>query len=285
MVNNLKTALLMGALFGLFLFLGELWGGPRGALWALVLALITNLAAYWFSDRIILGLYRAQEVDEFSAPQLVRLVRELALRAGLPMPRVYIIPHPTPNAFATGRGPSHAAVAVTEGLLRLMNEEELRGVLGHELAHVKNRDILISTIAAALAGAITLLVRMAYWASWFGWGRDDEERGHPLVALLMLILAPLAALIIQLAISRSREYKADADGARMTGNPLGLAEALRKLAWAVEQRPMAEANPATAHMFIVHPFRGEGLLTLFSTHPPIEERIARLEAMARGHWG
>lgn len=282
MANNLKTALLMGALFGLFLFLGELWGGPRGALWALVLALITNLAAYWFSDRIILGLYRAQEVDEFSAPQLVRLVRELALRAGLPMPRVYIIPHPTPNAFATGRGPSHAAVAVTEGLLRLMNEEELRGVLGHELAHVKNRDILISTIAAALAGAITLLVRMAYWASWFGWSRDDEEGGHPLVALLMLIFAPLAALIIQLAISRSREYKADADGARMTGNPLGLAEALRKLAWAVEQRPMVEANPATSHMFIVHPFRGGGLLTLFSTHPPIEERIARLEAMARG---
>jgi len=247
------------------------------------LAAVMNLVSYWFSDKIVLGMYRAQPVDEASAPELYRIVRRLASRANLPTPAVYIIPDPSPNAFATGRDPQHAAVAVTEGILRILSEDELEGVLAHELSHVANRDILISAIAATLAGALMILVRIfAYSTMFFGGGRNsDDEGGNPLAALLMLIFAPIAALLIQMAISRSREYQADASAASLTGNPLGLARALGKLQRAVEYAPM-DAQPATAHLFIVHPFTAKGIVNLFSTHPPIEDRIARLEAMARG---
>jgi len=223
-------------------------------------------------------------VTEAEAPRLYSLVRRLTTQAYLPMPKVYIMPSATPNAFATGRNPQHAAVAVTEGILNLLSEEELAGVLGHELAHVKHRDILIGSIAATLAGAITYLAHMAQWALIFGGGRRDDDEGHgnPIAALAMIIVAPLAAMLVQMAISRSREYAADAGGAQIAGNPLWLARALRKLEMGVQRRPMEQANPATAHMFIVNPLRGGGFLTLFSTHPPIEERIRRLENMAYG---
>jgi heat shock protein HtpX len=252
---------------------------------AFVLALVMNFGSYWFSDKIVLAMYRAQPVEEAAAPALYRIVRTLATRAGIPMPTVYIIPGEAPNAFATGRNPQHAAIAVTEGILRIMSEEELEGVLAHELSHVQNRDTLIMAIAATLAGAITYMAHMAQWAMIFGGGRRDSDEegsgGGGLVgSLLMIVLAPLAATLIQLAVSRSREFQADATGAQMAGQPWGLAKALEKLEVASKVAPM-NATPATAHLFIVNPLTGGGWTTLFSTHPPIAERVARLRALAR----
>lgn len=279
MSNMFKTALLLGVLTALLVLFGGALGGRQGMLVALVLALIMNLGSYWFSDRLVLAMYGAQPIAEAEAPGLYRIVRTLATRAGVPMPRVYLIPSEAPNAFATGRNPQHAAVAVTEGILKILDEEELEGVLAHELSHVRNRDVLIATIAATLAGAITYLAHMAQWAAIFGGRRDDEEEGGSVFgALLMAILAPFAALLIQLAVSRAREFQADASGARLAGKSWGLARALERLETASKTVPM-DASPATAHLFIVNPLSGQTLLRLFSTHPPIEERIARLRAM------
>ena len=275
-MNMLKTAALMTGLTLVLLWLGNVFGGRSGMTIALVFALAINAFSYWFSDKIVLKMYRAKEVTRAEAPELHELVRRLARKADLPMPRVYIINQPQPNAFATGRNPEHAAVAVTTGILRLLEVEELEGVIAHELAHVKHRDILIGTVAATIAGAISYLAQMAQWAMIFG-GRDDDD-GNPIAALAMMIIAPIAAFLIQMAISRSREYGADAGGARIAGNPRNLSNALRKLQAASQQIPM-EAAPATAHMFIVNPLRGGNLAKLFSTHPPMEERIARLEQM------
>lgn len=279
MSNMFKTALLLAILTALLVLVGGAIGGQQGMLIAFLFALAINFASYWFSDRIVLAMYGAQPIEESEAPGLYRIVRTLATRAGIPMPRVYLIPSETPNAFATGRNPQHAAVAVTEGILRLLDEAELEGVLAHELSHVRNRDVLIATIAATLAGAITYLAHMAQWAAIFGGRRDDEEEGGGVVGtLLMAILAPIAAMLIQLAVSRAREFQADASGARLAGKTWGLARALEKLETASQAIPM-EAAPATAHLFIVNPLSGRTLLRLFSTHPPIEERIARLRSM------
>jgi len=281
MSNSLKTALLLGLLTGLILGIGQLFGGSQGLVIAFVFALLLNFGSYWFSDKIVLAMYQAREVGLNEAPELYRIVQNLTLRAQLPMPRLYVIPSRSPNAFATGRDPKHAVVAVTEGTLELMNREELEGVIAHELSHVKNRDILIGTIAATLAAVIMMLANMARWAAIFGFGRgerDDEGGGGVLGLILMSVFAPIAAVLIQMAISRSREFFADATGARIAGNPLGLASALEKLARASELIPL-EARPETAHMFIVSPLSGGSFLNLFSTHPPIEERIARLRSM------
>ena len=283
MANLMKTGVLLAALTVLLVLIGGALGGQHGMLLAFVLAMVMNFGSYWFSDRIVLAMYGAQPVDEAQAPALHRIVRTLATRAGIPMPRVYIIAQETPNAFATGRSPQHAAVAVTEGILRVMSEEELEGVLAHELSHVQNRDTLIMAIAATLAGAITYMAHMAQWAMIFGGGRRDSDEegggGGFLGGILMIVLAPLAAMLIQLAVSRSREFQADASGARMAGQPWGLAKALEKLEMASKAMPM-QATPATAHLFIVNPLSGSGFATLFSTHPPIAERVARLRAMA-----
>ena len=261
---------------------GEL-GGRQGLIVALFLALIMNFFSYWFSDQIVLKMYRAREISRSEDPELYDIVSKLAERAGLPMPRVYICPQDTPNAFATGRNPKHAAVAVTQGIRRILNREELAGVLGHELAHVQHRDILIGSIAAIIAGAITFLASMARWALIFGGigGGKGENRGEGniLAYIIMMILAPIAAMLIQMAISRSREYSADAAGAKISGNPLGLASALKKLQMANKQLPM-QANLSTAHMFIMNPLSARGIQNLFSTHPSTEDRIARLEQMA-----
>jgi len=282
MSNSVKTVLLLGLMTGIILWIGQLFGGPQGMVIAFVFSLLLNFGSYWFSDKIVLAMYRARQVSEAEAPELHGIVHDIALRAGIPMPRLYIIPDESPNAFATGRNPEHAVVAVTEGILKIMNREELEGVLAHEISHVKNRDILISSIAAALAGVIMMLANMARWTAFFGGGRDrDDEGGGGILGLIfMSILAPIAAIVIQMAISRSREFMADSTGAKTVGNPLGLASALAKLERAKEVLPM-EARPETAHMFIVNPLSGRPLLSLFSTHPPIEERIARLRAMAR----
>jgi heat shock protein HtpX len=281
MSNSVKTVLLLGLMTGIILWIGQLFGGPQGMMIAFVFSLLLNVGSYWFSDKIVLAMYRARQVSEAEAPELYATVHNIALRAGIPMPRLFIIPDESPNAFATGRNPEHAVVAVTEGILRIMNREELEGVLAHEISHVKNRDILISSVAAALAGVIMMLANMARWTAFLGGGRDrDDEGGGILGLLFMSIVAPLAAMIIQMAISRSREFMADSTGAKTVGNPLGLASALAKLESAKGVIPMA-ARPETAHMFIVNPLSGRSLLGLFSTHPPIEERIARLRAMVR----
>jgi heat shock protein HtpX len=278
-MNTLKTTFLMALLTVLLVTAGGMLGGEGGVLVAFLLALVMNGISYWFSDKIVLRMYGAREIGPQDSPELHRIVQGLTLRAQMPMPRLYLISQETPNAFATGRNEKNAAVAVTQGILRILDEAELRGVLAHELSHVKNRDILVGTIAATMAGAISMLANMAHWGMIFG-GRsgNDREGGHPIVALAMIIIAPLAALMVQMAISRSREYGADATGAAICGDPLGLANALRKLQRGVERIPM-EANPATAHMFIVNPLTGGGIMALFSTHPPMEERIRRLEAM------
>lgn len=276
-MNTLKTVVLMTGLTVLLIIAGDALGGRSGMLIAFIFAAGMNFASYWFSDKIILKMYRAREVNESAAPELYGLVRRLATQAGLPMPIVYLIPGDQPNAFATGRNPEHAAVAITDGILRILNREELEGVIGHELAHIKNRDILIGTVAATIAGAISMLATMAQWAMIFGGGRnDDDEGGGILSYLVMLIVAPIAAMLIQMAISRSREYLADEAGARIAGNPRSLASALRKLDAAAKRIPL-QANPATAHMFIVSPLRGGGFASLFSTHPPMAKRVARLE--------
>ncbi|MDY6821464.1 MAG: zinc metalloprotease HtpX [Deferribacterota bacterium] len=283
-INTLKTAFFLTILTVLFIFIGGLIGGKTGMIIAFVFALLMNLFSYWFSDSIVLKMYRAKEVDEASAPDLYRIVRRLTTKANLPMPKVYIINNSTPNAFATGRNPKHAAVAVTSGILQLLNERELEGVLGHELAHVKNRDILIGSIAATVAGAIMMLADMARWSAIFGGFGGDDDNNNPMgfiVLLLVSILAPIAAMLVQMAISRSREYLADSKGAYFSGDPTALASALRKISGGVAAKPM-KANPATSHMFIINPLSGKNIMTLFSTHPPVEERIKRLEAMARG---
>ena len=276
-MNGLKIVLLMTALTALLVVAGRALGGQNGMVIAFSLACIMNLGTYWFSDRIVLRLYKAREVTENETPELYTMVRELSASARLPMPKVYIIPGEAPNAFATGRNPSHAAVAVTEGIMRLLSKAELMGVLGHELAHIRNRDILIGTIAATFAGAIAMLANMAQWAMIFG-GRNDEEGQNPIAVIAMMIIAPIAAMVIQMAISRSREYLADRDGAKIHGNPRHLARALEKLQRGAERAPM-DASPATAHMFIVNPLRGSGVMKFFSTHPPVAERIRRLEQM------
>ena len=279
-INTLKTTFFLAILAVLFVSVGQMLGGRNGATMALIMAGLMNVVAYWFSDKIVLAMYRAKEVKEAEAPELHSIVRGLVMRAHLPMPKVYIMDNPAPNAFATGRNPEHAAVAVTTGIMGLLSRDELTGVIGHELAHIKNRDILISTIAATIAGAISYLAHIAQWGMMFGGRRDGEDR-NPLgsvLTIVMMILAPIAAMLIQMAISRSREYKADEGGASICGNPRALADALKKLQAGVRRVPM-EANPSTAHMFIVSPLTGGGLLSLFSTHPPIEERVARLEAM------
>lgn len=280
-MNRLKTTILLALLSGLLVFAGAAIGGRGGATFALFMAFIMNFVAYWFSDKIVLAMYGAKQVSDAEAPTLHRIVRQLATMAQIPMPKVYIMENPTPNAFATGRNPSHAAVAVTTGILNLLDEEELKGVIAHELSHVRHRDILVSTIAATIGGAISQLAYMAQWGMMLGRDRDERD-GSPLGAIgaiLMIVIAPIVAMLIQLAISRSREYLADEGGARLSGSPLSLASALRKLHQGSQMIPM-DANPATAHMFIVSPLTGGGFLSLFSTHPPIEERIARLEAMA-----
>jgi heat shock protein HtpX len=281
MTNVLRTTVLLAALTALFLVIGGAIGGNQGLVIAFVFALLMNFASYWFSDKIVLSMYGAREVSLNEAPDLYRLVQRLAQRAGIPMPRVYIIPSDAPNAFATGRNPQHGAVAVTEGILRMLDTDELAGVLAHELGHIRNRDTLIMTVAATLAGAITMLANMAQWGAIFGFGRRDEEDsggGGMLGLLFMAILAPIAATLIQLAISRSREFFADGTGAAIAGAPSGLARALEKLHYASQRLPM-DANPATAHLFIVNPLSGGSLVNLFSTHPPIEERIRRLRRM------
>jgi heat shock protein HtpX len=279
MANTMKTTLFLALLTGLFVAVGGLLGGRGGMVMAFGLALVMNFVSYWFSDKIVLAMYGAKPLAEGDAPVLHRIVRNLATRAGIPMPKLYILPSAAPNAFATGRNPQHAAVAVTDGILRIMNEAELEGVLAHELSHVLNRDVLISTVAATIAGAISMLANIAQWGLLFGGSRDEEGRGtNPIALILTIILAPLAAMLIQMAVSRSREFQADASGARLTRNPLGLASALGKLDQASRVVQM-DANPATAHLFIVNPLTGRSLMNLFMTHPPIPDRIARLRSM------
>jgi heat shock protein HtpX len=282
MTNVIKTTILLAALTGLFLFVGKAIGGQSGMTIALVMAGVMNLAAYWFSDKLALAMSGAKPVTEQEAPELHRIVENLAMRAGLPKPRVYVMPTDTPNAFATGRNPSHAAVAVTNGLLRLLDKDELEGVLAHELGHIKNRDILISSVAAMIAGAISYLATMAQWAMIFGGFRrsSDEDEGHGgmIGAIVMMIVAPIAAMLIQMAISRSREYLADSTGADICRHPASLANALKKLEEWNHRLPM-DVNPASAQMYIVNPLAGGGLQNLFSTHPPIQERIKRLMEM------
>jgi heat shock protein HtpX len=279
-MNNIKTLFLLVTLTLVLVWAGGALGGKQGMTIALIFALGMNFISYWFSDKIVLRMYRAKQVTEAEAPDLYSIVRSLVQKAGMPMPKVYMMDQEQPNAFATGRNPNHAAVAVTTGIMRILTREELQGVIGHELSHIKNRDILISTIAATIAGAISYLAQMAQWAMIFGGHRgDDDEGGSPIAAFVMMIVGPIAAMIIQMAISRSREYAADSGGAEIAGNPRYLAGALRKLHMASQKIPM-HANPATSHMFIVNPFSGGGIVKLFSTHPPIEERIARLESMS-----
>ncbi len=279
MGSRIKTTMLLAVLTVLIVWIGKLIGGQNGMAIAFIFAFIMNIGSYWFSDKIVLAMYRAQPIEEHENPELYRIVRELAMEARIPMPRVYIVPQETPNAFATGRNPEHAAVAVTAGIMRILTPAELKGVLAHELGHVKNRDILISSIAATLAGAIMVLAHMAQWAAIFGGGRSsDDDRGGILGLIVTAILAPIAATLIQLAISRNREYLADETGAHLSHNPEGLARALEKLQMASERIPM-DANPSTAHMFIVNPLSGKSLAGLFSTHPPIEERVRRLRSM------
>lgn len=283
-MNTAKTIGLMVFMTLLLVFVGAAIGGRSGMVFAFGLAVIMNFGTYWFSDKIVLKMYHAQPVTEAQAPELYSIVRTLVQKAGMPMPTLYIIPDETPNAFATGRNPEHAVVAVTHGIMRILSRDELSGVIAHELAHIKHRDMLTGTIVATIAGAISMLAQMAQWAMIFGGHRrdDDEGGGNPIAALVMMIVAPIAAMLVQMAISRTREYEADKGGANLHGNPLALANALQKLERGSQVVPMHDANPATAHMFIVNPLHGGGLVNLFSTHPPIAERVKRLSEMARG---
>ncbi len=282
-MNTMKTFLLMAVLTVMVVFIGQFIGGKSGMVMAFGIAVVMNFVSYWFSDKIVLRMYRATEISESDNSALFQMTRDLTQRANLPMPKLYIIPDSQPNAFATGRNPKHSAVAVTEGIMRLLSKDELRGVIAHELAHIKNRDILTGTIAATFAGAISMLANMAQWAMIFGGRNSDDEGQNPIVGLVMMIVAPIAAMMVQMAISRSREFAADKTGAEMCGNPLSLANALRRLHARAEEIPMEHATPATAHMFIVNPFTGGGLMKLFSTHPPMEERVQKLEAMVYGN--
>lgn len=278
MGNQLKTTLLLGSLTGVIILIGRYFGGSSGMVIAFIFALLMNVGSYWFSDKIVLKLYKSRQLSSQEYPELYSLVSRLSQSASLPMPKIYLIPSEAPNAFATGRNSQHAVIAVTQGILRLLNSSELEGVLAHEIAHIKDRDILISSIAATLAGVIMMIASMARWAALFGgFGGSDDDDGGILGFVVLAFLAPLAALIIQLAISRSREYLADSTGARIAGNPLGLASALEKLDSASKKIPI-KANPATSHLFIVNPLSGKSLMSLFSTHPPTAERIARLRS-------
>ncbi|MBW2552722.1 MAG: zinc metalloprotease HtpX [Deltaproteobacteria bacterium] len=278
MGNQLKTTLLLGSLTGVIILIGRYFGGSSGMVIAFVFAVLMNVGSYWFSDKIVLKLYKSRQLSSQEYPELYSLVNRLSQSASLPMPKIYLIPSEAPNAFATGRNSQHAVIAVTQGILRLLNSSELEGVLAHEIAHIKDRDILISSIAATLAGVIMMIASMARWAALFGgFGGSDDDDGGILGFVVLAFLAPLAALIIQLAISRSREYLADSTGARIAGNPLGLASALEKLDYASKKIPI-KANPATSHLFIVNPLSGKSLMSLFSTHPPTAERIARLRS-------
>jgi heat shock protein HtpX len=283
-MNTLKTVVLLTFLTVLLVFAGGALGGRNGMIIAFLMALVMNFVSYWFSDKIVLAMYKAQPVTEAQAPDLHAMIRRLTQKAGLPMPKVYIIPEEALNAFATGRNPEHGVVAVTEGIMRALDREELEGVIAHELAHIKHRDILTGTIVATIAGAISMLAQMAHWAMLFGGGRrdDSDEGGSPIVALVMMIVAPIAAMLVQMAISRTREYEADKGGAAIAGNPYGLANALLKLERGAQIVPMHDAKPATAHMFIMNPLTGGGLMKLFSTHPPIADRVKRLKEMPRG---
>jgi heat shock protein HtpX len=282
MSNVFKTAFLLAVLTAMLVLIGGAIGGRHGMLIALIFAFVMNFVSYWWSDKIVLAMYGAQPVTEADTPQLYNMVHRLATKAGMPMPKLYLIPSEQPNAFATGRNPSHAAVAVTEGIMRILSPEELEGVLAHEMSHVINRDVLISTIAATIAGAITYLAHMAQWAAFMGGGRSDDDEGpNPIAMILMAVIAPIAAMLVQLAVSRAREFQADASGARLLGRSWPLAQALGKLDVAAQSIPM-NANPATAHLFIMNPLSGAALMKLFSTHPPTEERIARLRAMRIG---
>ncbi len=287
MKNTFKTFLLMLGLTLLFLFLGQNIAGRQGLITAFLFALVMNFVTYWFSDKIVLVMYGGRQVSREQMPEVYALLDEITMQAGMPMPKVYLLPMEAPNAFATGRNPAHASVAVTKGILKLLDREELKGVLAHEIGHIKNRDILIATIAATVAGAIIFLARMAQYAAIFGGvGRDEQERGgNPLGLFLLAVLAPLAAIIIQMAISRTREYQADETSGKISRNPLGLARALQKLDAYARRIPLANANPSTAHLFIVNPLRGGSIFTLFSTHPPIKERIKRLEKLTQGMSG
>lgn len=284
MGNNFKTFILLAALTALVLGAGMVLGGRHGLMLGMVLAIGMNFAGYWFSDKIALAMSGAQETNPQQSPELFRVIQHLTQRAGLPMPRVYITPDWTPNAFATGRNPQHSAVAVTQGILQVLDRDELEGVLAHELAHIKNRDILISSVAAMLAGVLTQLAHIFQWGLMFGGNRDNEEGPGIGAQIAMMLVAPIAASLVQMAVSRSREFEADRIGAQICGRPMSLANALLKLERGVEQHPMADANPATAHMYIINPFAGMGnaLFKLFSTHPPTEERVARLRALATG---
>ncbi len=281
MFNLLKTGLLLTGLTLILVWIGNLLGGQAGMVIALVVAALMNLGSYWFSDKLVVAISGAQPLSERDAPELYQMVREMTYRANMPMPRLYLIPDMQPNAFATGRNPQHGVVAVTQGLLQMMNYEEVKGVIAHELAHIKNRDTLIMAVAATIAGAISFLANMVYYSTLL-FGSRDEDAPNPLAALALAIVAPFAAMIVQLAISRAREYEADKTGAEIAGTPIGLANALRKLEAAAQRIPNAHAQPATAHMYIVNPLRGGGIVALFSTHPPVQERIRRLEAMASG---
>ena len=283
-MNRLKTFILLATLTALLMWAGQALGGASGLWFALAVAAAMNLGAYWFADRIVLRMYNAQEVSPVASPDLHAMVRDLAMRADLPMPKVYLIPEDAPNAFATGRNPQNGIVAVTEGLLRMLDRREVAAVIAHELGHIKHRDTLIMSVAATLAGALSMLANAAVWGSLFGGQQsaEDEEGGGPLAGLLGVLIAPLAATLVQMSISRSREFLADEAAVRYTGNPLALAGALRKIEARSQQIPMESGSPATAHLFIHNPFSAEGLAGLFSTHPPIGQRVARLEAMASG---
>ncbi|MEF2230415.1 MAG: zinc metalloprotease HtpX [Pseudodesulfovibrio sp.] len=281
MTSQIKTVLFLGLLTGLLMLLGGFLGGRAGLLLAFGFAMVMNVGSYWYSDKLVLRMYKARELSPGDAPHIHRVVEEMAARAGIPKPRIVLIPQDAPNAFATGRNPENAVVAVTRGIVAILDPEELRGVLGHEIGHIVNRDILIQTVAAVLAGTIVFIANMLQWSALFGIGSRDGERGNPLAALAMALLAPVAATLIQMAISRSREYLADATGAHLAGNPLALAGALGKLDAAARHIPL-QGSPATENLFIVSPFRGRGPASLFSTHPPVEDRIARLRAMAQG---
>lgn len=282
-MNTIKTVGLMTFMMVLFVAIGGALGGRGGMVMAILFATVMNVGMYWFSDKLVLRMYKAQPVTEAEAPEIYAIVHTLVQRAGMPMPKVYVIPDETPNAFATGRNPEHAVVAVTHGITRLLSREELTGVIAHELAHIKHRDMLTGTIVATMAGAISMLAQMAQWSMIFGGGsRRDDDDGSPIVAIVMMIVAPIAAMMVQMAISRTREFEADKGGATIAGSPSGLANALLKLEQGSKVIPMHDAKPATAHMFIVNPLTGGGLLKLFSTHPPIEERVQRLNDLARG---
>ncbi|MCB4792762.1 MAG: zinc metalloprotease HtpX [Elusimicrobia bacterium] len=281
-MNTFKTFILMLALTALLMFIGYSLSGQNGMVTALIFAGVMNMASYWFSDKLVLAMYGAKEIKENEMPEIYSIVQRLVMKSGIPMPKLYIINSPAPNAFATGRNPEHAAVAVTKSIVELLNDEELEGVIAHELSHVKNRDILIASIAATVAGAIFMLARMAQFAAMFGGSRDNDNRnGGALGAIVIAIIAPLAAMVIQMAISRSREYEADASGAKLCGKPLALASALKKLVDNVKHSRAEIGSPTTAHMFIVNPLKGKSLLTLFSTHPSLEDRVDRLEKMAQ----